>query len=196
SGELNVHPRFARDGGIVWFQSDGRRAGRYRALAPGGAAADRIRFDGGGKLALLPDGSGMIVERGITFRTVYAYTDLYRVGWDGHAPRPPPGAPAPSPDLSPDGRWLAFTVNGRSKQRLAIMPADGSAEPTILWEGGRWDQAYDPAWSPDGKRIVFAAWTDGGFTDLHLHDLPPRTTTRPSQDRATPAPPTFAAALL
>jgi Tol biopolymer transport system component len=192
SRELNLHPRYARDGTILWYQSDGQRAGWYRALAPGGAATDRVRFDGGGKLALLPDGSGMIVERAITYRTVYAYTDLYRVGWDGQATRLTHGARASSPDLSPDGRWLAFTVNGRSRQRLAIMPADGSVEPTILWEGGRWDQAYDPSWSPDGQRLVFAAWTDGGYTDLYLVDLRSRAVTRLTRDRAIDATPRFA----
>jgi hypothetical protein len=197
TGETNLYPRYTPDGReIVWYGSDGHSAGTYQIMPRGtGYAAHRelVRFDGGGKIALLPDGSGAVVERAITYRTYYSYSDLYRVGWDGGSERLTRGARAANPDVSPDGRWLACTVNGRSRQRLAILPASGGdAAPEVVWEGERWDQAYDPAWSPDGTRLVFAAWTQGGRTDLYLYERASKTVRRLTEDRAIDATPRFA----
>jgi hypothetical protein len=83
-------------------------------------------------------------------------------------------------------------MNGGSKQRLAVMPLVAGARPEVVWEGARWDQAFDPAWSPDGKRIAFAAWTQGGRVDLFLLDLETRAARRLTDDRAIDATPRFA----
>jgi dipeptidyl aminopeptidase/acylaminoacyl peptidase len=60
---------------------------------------------------------------------------------------------------SPDGKWLAFTVGDEKKwdaygmEHLAIVPADGSAQPTILTE--KLDRSVSgPFFSEDGKSIV------------------------------------------
>jgi dipeptidyl aminopeptidase/acylaminoacyl peptidase len=63
------------------------------------------------------------------------------------------------PAWSPDGKWIAFLVGDEKKwgaynmSRLAIVPADGSAQPTILTNN--LDRAVSsPYFSEDGKSIV------------------------------------------
>ncbi|MGB6481881.1 MAG: S9 family peptidase [Candidatus Acidiferrales bacterium] len=60
---------------------------------------------------------------------------------------------------SPDGKWFAFLVGDEKKwdaygmSHLAIVPSDGSAEPTILTE--KLDRSVSaPYFSDDGKSIV------------------------------------------
>jgi len=196
TGEQNIVPRYLRDGsGLVWLNSDGHQAGAYRLIPRGGDFADEkrlVRFDGGGKISPLPDGSGAIVERDNNFRTYYDFLDLYRLGWDGRVERLTHGLRASSPDVSPDGTQVTFTVNGGTRSRLAVMPLAPGARPEIIWSGERWDQAFDPAWSPDGTKIAFAAWTRDGYVDLYLYDVASRTTRRLTADRAIDATPRFA----
>ncbi|HLW99022.1 MAG TPA: S9 family peptidase [Candidatus Acidoferrales bacterium] len=63
------------------------------------------------------------------------------------------------PAWSPDGKWIAFLVGDEKKwgaynmSRLAMVPADGSAQPTILTNN--LDRAVSsPYFSEDGKSIV------------------------------------------
>src|SRR5262249_8795844 len=139
TGEFNVVPRYLPDGsGIVWQNSDGKRAAQYRVIPRGsdfGNARALMRFDGANKIAPLPAGGGAVVDRGMIYRDTYAYTDLYRVSWAGARERLTNGMRASSPDVSPDGRWVTFTINGNSRQRLAIMPLVAGATPEILWQG-------------------------------------------------------------
>ena len=66
-----------------------------------------------------------------------------------------------SPAVSPDGRWVAFTVTNfsreenKSQRDLWLVPSDGSAKPRRL----TWQKGSDgsPAWSPDGKTLAFVS---------------------------------------
>jgi Tol biopolymer transport system component len=66
-----------------------------------------------------------------------------------------------SPAWSPDGRWIAV-VGGRASQIL-LAPASGRGKLRIP-VGGPWESVFEsPSWTPDSRRIVFAAphWGEG-----------------------------------
>src|SRR5437762_8374449 len=81
-----------------------------------------------------------------------------------------------SPAISPDGRWVVFSVTEPSYTEsdqisdLWLVPTDGSAEPRRLTntKGGE----SGVAWSPDSKRIAFNARREGDdVAQIYLLDL-------------------------
>jgi tol-pal system beta propeller repeat protein TolB len=71
---------------------------------------------------------------------------------------------AKAPEVSPDGRRIVFNL-GKSDDReeIWVMDRDGS-NPKRLQSRG-----WDPTWSPDGTRILFASDIDGAI-QLYVMD--------------------------
>lgn len=80
-----------------------------------------------------------------------------------------------SPALSPDGRWVAFTVTRYSMEKnqgdsdLWLVPADGSAPPRQL----TFNEGNDgsPVWSPDGRTLAFVSKRGEAQPQLYLLPL-------------------------
>jgi TolB protein len=60
------------------------------------------------------------------------------------------------PDWSPDGKWIAFTSQGGDFS-ICVMPADGSAAPTVLVAG------EDPSWSPNSRTLIYTHRAGGRY---------------------------------
>ncbi|HTX21769.1 MAG TPA: hypothetical protein VMD27_07935 [Candidatus Aquilonibacter sp.] len=93
-----------------------------------------------------PDG------RWICFATkVNERRELAKIPADGGAVQriPTPGVANPTdPCWSPDGKWIAFTSQ-MGEFDICVMPADGSAPPTVLVAG------EEPSWSPNSRTLIY-----------------------------------------
>jgi Tol biopolymer transport system component len=62
-------------------------------------------------------------------------------------------------DVSPDGKWIAYSGNVSGRPELFRMPVAGG--PPTLLTSGTMGAAY-PRWSPDGREIVFHTTSGSG----------------------------------
>jgi Tol biopolymer transport system component len=77
-----------------------------------------------------------------------------------------------SPDISPDGRQIAFSVRQRSRTRLYLMQVDGTNARVVA---DSLELVGSPAWTPDGRSITSAANDPSAANDHrapHLFQVP------------------------
>jgi dipeptidyl aminopeptidase/acylaminoacyl peptidase len=79
-----------------------------------------------------------------------------------------------SPQLSPDGRWLAYDVStpdlaaNKSFSGVYVIPSGGGT-PKLISDAKHQDNS--PMWSPDGKSIAYLSNRDGGAHQIYLYDV-------------------------
>ena len=90
----------------------------------------------------------------------------------------------------PTGHQLAVAVVREGRPALAIINADnGDRVREIALPGV--DEAFHPAWSPDGRHIAFSGLA-GGLSDLFVVDLPGGTVRKLTDDAFTDLSPSWA----
>jgi hypothetical protein len=99
-------------------------------------------------------------------RSVALYSDLYAVQASGGAVRAlTHDARAGDPDISPDGRHIACTVETAGRHALALLDFEPAGPPALLRLFID-DSASDfgaPRWSPDGRAIAAVRRHDGSY---------------------------------
>jgi TolB protein len=72
-----------------------------------------------------------------------------------------------SPTWHPGGGWLAFVSERAGRAQIFAMDARGGNVRRLSYQGGR---AYDPAWSPDGRKIAYVAEVSGAGLEIYVMD--------------------------
>src|SRR5262245_22529321 len=121
-----------------------------RAASPATAAAaanGRIAFS---QWDLLPGGN------------LSGHSNVYTINPDGTGRRQlthvGAAQAAGAPDWSPGGDKIVYASNQTGDYRIWVMNADGSGQTRLADDPGFAD--LDPAWSPDGARILFSRCDD------------------------------------
>jgi serine/threonine protein kinase/Tol biopolymer transport system component len=150
----NAFPLWSPDGAQMAFRSD--RAGPLRIyLSPGVGSRDVRELTTGPfdvPAAWTPDGSELILTRG--FSSLGGNTDIYVVSLDDPTnPRPllQTAADERFPELSPDGRWLAYVSDETGRPELYVQPYGRPGRRVTITNNG----AQDPAWSKNSNELFY-----------------------------------------
>jgi hypothetical protein len=201
---------------VLFFRDDyDSRAGLHRLALPasarafggevGARAAPRerlvVRTSGGTSVAFTPAG-GLLFTSLAYHRNVYPRSDLFALppretspgGEEPWRRQLTQGLRVEAPDVSPDGRRVVFTINDKGTTYLEI--ADLTPEGTLahrheLVPSARFEQAYTPRFSPDGRSVTYSVWTAGGYRDIRLVDVATGSFVSITHDRAMDLEPAF-----
>ena len=220
AGQNARHPRWIPNGAwpghggdLLYFRDDGHStAGMYAipvsrdpatGKITGAREADRellIRVSGESTVSFAPDG-GAVWDSVAPFQNLFAFNDLFRAppgtrspnGMEGRTTRLTEGFRATEPDVSPDGRRVAFATNHRGTTYLQIarLTADGVEDVKNIVPGAIFDQAYTPRWSPDNRHLAYSSWSHGGYRDIRLVDTTDGSYVEIAHDRAQDGGPSF-----
>jgi hypothetical protein len=196
------------DDEILYYRDDAHtRGGLYRlSLARPLQAREEdvelvVRTSGHAGVGFEPGGGLVFNSTAITSR-VYGYNDLFRLpagiespsGFEPERTRLTTGERAQDPDVSPDGSSVVFTENHRGTSTLVIAHRSdtGALSGTrALVPSARFEQAYTPRFSPDGRSVAYSVWTTGGYRDIRIVDVATGQFTEIAHDRAMDWGPSF-----
>lgn len=186
---------------LLYYREDGSsRTGLYSLEL--GAEPDHgrlpetlvARTTNEGPVAFGPDGT-LYFSSVAPWQQVYSRSDLFSLargerateGTEPERRRLTEGLRATAPTVSPSGRLLAFTANHAGTTTLQLAPIEPTGElgkARTLVAGEQFGQIYTPAYSPDGRRIAYSAWTERGVRDIWLVDVGSARAERVTHDRA------------
>lgn len=172
---------------LVYYADDGHtQAGFWRVPLE---TRERAAEDDA-ELVARASGSNVSYEPSCSFvfdsvapsRRRYYFNDLFRQpkgtrserGLRGSRERLTTGRRAREPDVSPDGRHVVYVTQraGTTTLRIADLTPEGElANERVLVPSARYEQAFSPRFSHDGKRVAYSSWTYGGYRDIRVVDV-------------------------
>ena len=121
----------------------------------------------------------------LVFRALHNDVDLRALAVDGSEPAPTSiqGSTRSDskPDVSPDGRSLAFESNRAGSYEIWVSALDGADAAQVTNLGGSYNG--HPRWSPDGAQLVLEA-RPNGQADIYVTSLDGSETSQLTQDPA------------
>ncbi len=185
---------------LVYPRDDGHDSGGFYELSLDGKEASLRARATGQQASFAPDCS-LLFDANVISARRYAFQDLFRQlpGTSSRAEgetreRLTQGLRARHADVSPDGRRVVFVTNDRATSTLRIADLTPSFElenSRALVASARFEQAYTPRFSRDGRSVAYSVWTAGGLRDLRIVDLASGKFRQLSRDRAIDQHPTF-----
>ena len=152
-------PVWSRDGRELFYTSI-RRGGSFGVYhtRPGSGVVSRVIMDS--RLSFtgvpLPDGHSLIAQA--LDLTPGSQGDLVRFDSTGRlVPVVAESADEGYPDVSPDGRWLAYASTLSGAPEVYVRSLVGDVEQVQISAGG----GNEPMWSHDGKELFYRAEVDG-----------------------------------
>lgn len=122
----------------------------------------------------------------------YRWSDLYR--YNGGDPKKHEqltfGMRATEPHVSADGRTAVFRRNDVAQARLGFIDLN-TGDVVEVAPLGRIAQVYTPRFAPDGHRVAFSAWREGGYRDIYVYDRTTGGSKRITADRHMDLSPTW-----
>ena len=160
-------PVYSQDGRLFYGVSTPHGFPAIRELLPGGESREVTTRVGGGRLSWSAPVS-IVFDQLEFVRSVGLQSDLFEVDVSsGAVARLTREARAADPDVSPDGRTVAMTIQGPDRRALAILIRGG--DPKILISETDTHFAT-PRWSPDGRTIAVERRVRGGLSQILLVD--------------------------
>jgi hypothetical protein len=146
-----------------------------------GDRAEHVALAAGRTVAFMSDCS-LVFDHVQPSLRGYAFTEIMRQPAGTRSPRGVEknrehltfGRRAREPDVSPDGRRIAYVTDreGTSTLRIADLGPTGKIEnERRLVASAYYEQVFTPRFSPDGQKVAYGVWTDGGFRDIRIVDL-------------------------
>ncbi len=188
-GESVLSPRFINEHEVVYSVTDREHLPYVRRISLRDPSQNKILIRALGETYLTHDRTrGAIYHSRLTpWRDIYRLNDLHRydLKTDSYA-RLTKGMRAEQPDVSADGKKIAFVVNHASTRHLMIaQPEDINGTQHLLLRNRRFDQIYTPRFSPrDPQLLAYSVWRKGGYRDIEIIHLKSRRIMRITHDRA------------
>ena len=171
-GEFVRSPRFLSNQEVLYYTFDGRSDPtlRRRNLLTGNAK-DITRVASESYVSADYGNEGYVFSDLNVTKDVYRLNDLHTYDKIHGVRRITHGLRARYPDVSKDGKRIAYTINSSGSSHLVIANRRTPQKYRVLFRSRAFEQVYTPKFSPDGHKLAFSRWQKGKGRTIEILDL-------------------------